>query len=62
MERFSKKFYGENNVRLEGKAAGIAFGMIAHVVISLFCGDAKKIKGSTWVITALFIAMLLLTH
>jgi len=41
---------------------GIAFGMIAHVVISLFCGDAKKIKGSTWVITALFIAMLLLTH
>ena len=41
---------------------GIAFGMIAHVVISVFCGGLKKIKGSTWVITALFVAMLLLTH
>ena len=41
---------------------GIAFGLISYIVISLFCGDAKKIKGSTWVIGALFIAMLLLTH
>lgn len=41
---------------------GIAFGMISYVVISAFCGDLKKIKGSTWVITALFIATLLLTH
>ena len=41
---------------------GIAFGLISHVVISVFCGDIKKIKGSSWVITALFIAMLLLTH
>ena len=41
---------------------GVAFGMISHVVISIFCGEAKKIKPSTWVITALFIIMLLLTH
>ncbi len=41
---------------------GIAFGLISYVVISVFCGDAKKIKGSSWVITGLFIAILLLTH
>lgn len=41
---------------------GIAFGLISYVVISIFCGDLKKIKGSTWVIAALFVAMLLLTH
>ena len=41
---------------------GIAFGLISYIIISLFCGDAKKIKGSSWVIAALFIAMLLLTH
>ena len=41
---------------------GIAFGMISYVVISCFCGDFKKIKGGTWIITILFIAMLLLTH
>ena len=41
---------------------GIAFGLISYIVISCFCGDFKKIKGSSWVIAALFIAMLLLTH
>ncbi len=41
---------------------GIAFGLISYVVISVFCGDIKKIKGSSWVIAGLFIAMLLLTH
>ena len=41
---------------------GIAFGLISYIVISLFCGDAKKIKPWSWVIAALFIAMLLLTH
>ncbi len=41
---------------------GIAFGMISYVVINVFCGDIKKIKTSSWVITGLFIAMLLLTH
>ena len=41
---------------------GIAFGLISYIVISVFCGDIKKIKGSSWVIAGLFIAMLLLTH
>ena len=41
---------------------GIAFGLISYVVISVFCGDIKKIKPSSWVIALLFVAMLLLTH
>ncbi len=41
---------------------GIAFGLISYLIISVFCGDFKKIKGSSWVIGFLFIAMLLLTH
>ena len=41
---------------------GIAFGIISHIVISVFCGDIKKIKAGTWVIALLFVAMLLLTH
>ncbi len=41
---------------------GIAFGLISYIVISVFCGDFKKIKGSSWVIAILFVFMLLLTH
>ncbi|MBQ8836404.1 MAG: NCS2 family permease [Clostridia bacterium] len=41
---------------------GIAFGLLSYIVISVFCGDFKKIKISSWVIAFLFIAMLLLTH
>jgi len=41
---------------------GIAFGLISYIVISVFCGDAKKIKSSSWVIGLLFVAMLVLTH
>ena len=41
---------------------GIAFGMISYVVISVFCGDYKKIRGGSWVITGLFVAMLLLVQ
>lgn len=41
---------------------GIAFGLISYIVISIFCGDFKKIKVSSWIIAALFVAMLLLTH
>ena len=41
---------------------GIAFGLISYIVISVFCGDVKKIKASSWVIAFLFIAMLILTH
>lgn len=41
---------------------GICFGLIAHVLISLFTGKTKEIKAGTWVITLLFLAMLFLTH
>ena len=41
---------------------GIAFGLISYIVISIFCGEIKKIKASSWIIAALFVAMLLLTH
>ena len=41
---------------------GIAFGLISYIVISVFCGDIKKIKISSWIIAVLFIARLLLTH
>lgn len=40
----------------------IAFGIVSYIVINIFCGDVKKIKASTWVIAALFVAMLVLTH
>jgi len=41
---------------------GIAFGLISYIIISCFCGKAKEIKSSSWVIALLFVAMLLLTH
>ena len=41
---------------------GIAFGLISYIILSVCCGEAKKVKGSSWVIAGLFIAMLLLTH
>ena len=41
---------------------GICFGLLSYVVINLCTGKVKNIKAGTWVITALFVAMLLLTH
>ncbi|MCI2047428.1 MAG: NCS2 family permease [Faecalibacterium sp.] len=41
---------------------GIAFGIIASILINLFTGKVKEIKISTWVIGILFLAMFLLTH
>ena len=41
---------------------GIAFGLISYIIISICCGEIKKIKASSWVIAGLFVAMLLLTH
>lgn len=41
---------------------GIAFGLIAHVMIMLFSGRIKETKISTWVLTVLFILMFGLTH
>ena len=36
--------------------------LISNIVISIFCGDIKKIKTGSWVIATLLIAMLLLTY
>lgn len=41
---------------------GLAFGMISYVAVRLFTGRAREIHSGTWAITALFLAMLLLTH
>ncbi len=41
---------------------GIAFGLISYTAIKVFTGEAKNVKAGTWVITALFLAMLFLTH
>lgn len=41
---------------------GIGFGMISYTLIMLCTGRAKEIKVSTYIITAIFIAMFLLTH
>ncbi len=41
---------------------GICFGLLSYVCIKLFTGKVKEITGGTWVVTALFLAMLLLTH
>lgn len=41
---------------------GIAFGVIAHIFISLFSGKAKEIKAGTWVIGVLFAVMFFVTH
>lgn len=41
---------------------GIAFGIITHVLISLFTGKFKEIKLATYVIAVLFIAMFVLSH
>ena len=41
---------------------GIAFGMIAHVVISLLTGRARELRPASLVVAGMFVAMLLLTH
>lgn len=41
---------------------GIAFGLLSYVIIKLFTGKVKEVHITTWVITALFLAMFLLTH
>jgi len=41
---------------------GIAFGLISYVVIKAFTGKIKEINVGTWIITILFLLMLLLTH
>ena len=41
---------------------GIAFGVISHVLISVFAGRARDVKAGTWVIAALFAVMFFVTH
>jgi AGZA family xanthine/uracil permease-like MFS transporter len=41
---------------------GIAFGLVSYVGIKLFTGKVKEVKGGTWVITALFLLMIFLSH
>lgn len=41
--------------------AGVAAGGRTGLT-SIFCGDGKKIKASSWIIALLFVAMLVLTH
>lgn len=41
---------------------GIAFGLIAYVLICLFTGRAKEIKPFTWVVGILFAVMFFVTH
>lgn len=41
---------------------GIAFGLISFLLIRLFTGKVKEIKGATWVIAILFAIMFFVTH
>lgn len=41
---------------------GIGFGLISHVIIKVVTGKAKEISVATYVLTAIFLAMFLLTH
>lgn len=41
---------------------GIAFGVISHVLITLFIGRRRELRAGTWVIAGLFTAMFLVTH
>ncbi|MBQ8291815.1 MAG: NCS2 family permease [Clostridia bacterium] len=41
---------------------GIGFGLVSYVLIRVFTGKAKEVSVSTYVLTAIFLAMFLLTH
>lgn len=41
---------------------GIGFGLLSYVVIKVCTGKAKEVNVSTYVLTAIFLAMFLLTH
>ncbi len=41
---------------------GIGFGLLAHVLIRLVTGKAKEVSVTTYILTAIFLAMFLLTH
>ena len=41
---------------------GICFGLISHIIIKCCTRKVREVKLGTWVIAAMFLAMLLLTH
>ena len=41
---------------------GIGFGLLSYVVIKLCTGKAKEVSVATYILTAIFLAMFLLTH
>lgn len=41
---------------------GIAFGLISYLFIKVFSGKIKEVQSGTWVVTALFLAMIFLSH
>ncbi len=43
-------------------AYGLAFGMIAHIVINIFMGNVKKIRIGTWIVAAVFLAIMMFTR
>ncbi len=43
-------------------AYGLAFGMIAHIVINIFMGNIKKIRISTWIVAVVFLAIMMFTR
>ncbi|MBE5969394.1 MAG: NCS2 family permease [Lachnospiraceae bacterium] len=43
-------------------AYGLAFGMIAHIVINIFMGNIKKIRIGTWIVSAVFLAIMMFTR
>ncbi len=42
-------------------ALGIAYGMLSFTAMCLFTGNAKKLNAGTWLLTALFIIMMLVS-
>lgn len=41
---------------------GIGIGVLAYTIIKILTGKIKEIKGATWIIDVLFLAMFLLSH
>ncbi len=42
-------------------ALGIAYGMLSYTGMCVFSGNAKKLNGGTWILTVLFISMMLVS-
>ena len=42
-------------------ALGIAYGMLSYTGMCVFSGNAKKLNGGTWILTVVFISMMLVS-